>query len=360
MMRAVVMRRHGAPEVLETAHVPLPAPGPGEALVHVEAVPVLRTRDLATRAGLPPFGGSLKLPHVLGGEHAGVVAAIGRGVPANLIGRRVAVSAPVGCAACAACATGDTQACRDLALIGVHRQGAYADYCVAPSANVHPIPDDLTAAAAAVLAVTGPVARAQLHAAAVPGDGWVAITGAAGMLGTTLAALARFRGARVVAIVRSTTAAEPLRALGAEVVSSGDPDLTATLREITGDGPAAVIDNLGVPDLWSACAAALAPGGRIVISGALNAAVTLDVRRLYLRNQSIVGVRTGGRLQVAAFWADVREGFHAAESSIAAFPLERAAAAHAALEAGSVIGSAVLAPSLELRPEEQERRLAFA
>src|SRR4051794_31287866 len=75
-MKAMIIRRHGDPNVLEPAELPVPEPGPGEALVRVGAVSVNSYLDVTNRAQgvhypLPGF------PHVLGSEHAGTLEALG-------------------------------------------------------------------------------------------------------------------------------------------------------------------------------------------------------------------------------------------------------------------------------------------
>ena len=74
-MKAIVFHQFGLPEVLRLEQVPAPAPGPGELLLKVHAVSVNRTLDLAVRAG--QYAHRPKLPHVLGVDPCGVVAAVG-------------------------------------------------------------------------------------------------------------------------------------------------------------------------------------------------------------------------------------------------------------------------------------------
>ena len=75
-MRAIVIRRHGGPEVLEPTDLPRPEPAAGEALVRVAAVSVNAFLDVSNRAGAVPFA-RYDFPHVLGSEHAGRVEAYG-------------------------------------------------------------------------------------------------------------------------------------------------------------------------------------------------------------------------------------------------------------------------------------------
>src|SRR5438552_8570457 len=88
-MRAAVLRRFGAPEVLQVEEVPTPEPGAGEVLVEVRAVSVNRTLDVLVRHDGNHRG--VKLPHVLGVDPSGIVAALGPGVHERKLGDRVAV-----------------------------------------------------------------------------------------------------------------------------------------------------------------------------------------------------------------------------------------------------------------------------
>src|SRR2546426_8478175 len=86
-MKAIVMREFGPPEVMRLEEVPTPVPEAGEVLIEVHAVSVNRTLDLVVRAGA--YAVPVKLPHVLGVDPSGVVAAVGPGVTARKPGDRL-------------------------------------------------------------------------------------------------------------------------------------------------------------------------------------------------------------------------------------------------------------------------------
>jgi D-arabinose 1-dehydrogenase-like Zn-dependent alcohol dehydrogenase len=290
-----------------------------------------------------PFARALHLPHILGGEHAGVVDAIGIGVPETLIGRRVAVSVHMPCGACSECLSGHDQACDNGQLLGIHRQGAYAEYVVVPAANIHELPADLTFVEAAALgAANGAVAYAQLEVGGVGRGTWVLVPGANGALGFMLVYLAAKCGAHVIALVRNHAAATILEQAGAQAVLSAErADLDEALLEITGGrGVDVVIDNLSLPELSKKYMPGLAPLGRVIISGAMGEApIPLLARPFYLKSQSILGVRSANRAQIAAFWKDVREGgVRLPPELVQIFPLAEAPAAHAALQRRSGVG----------------------
>jgi len=344
------MESFGTPEVLELHDdVPLPEPGAGEVRVRVEAIAVARTKDVAMRAGHPPFAPMVTLPHTPGTEHAGVVDAIGSGVAPDvaerLLGSRVAVSAVVSCGRCVACNRGHDEACVSFELVGVHRTGCYAEYVVVPADNVHLVPDDLALVEAAALAANGPVARAQLDAGQVGPKTVVAVMGAAGSLGSTAACLAAYRGATVLAVDQLAMKGDLLTHLPLAASFDGnDPDLAAAMRVATGGwGVDCVIDNLGLAPLWTNYRASLAPLGRIVVSGAIGREpIGMELLPFYLHSQALIGVRTGNRAQMRAFWDDVRAGFRMPAATVVARPWHEMHEVHRMVEQGRAVAQTVL------------------
>ncbi len=140
LMKAVVIREFGGPEVMHLEDVPVPTPAAGEVLLKVEAVSVNRTLDLAVRAGR--YARTVSLPHVLGADPSGTIAAIGEGVTSRKIGDRVATSPRIKAAT----------ATQGPVMLGVQVWGGYAQYVVLPAANTHLIPEGLDFDAATIVA----------------------------------------------------------------------------------------------------------------------------------------------------------------------------------------------------------------
>ncbi|WP_224404063.1 alcohol dehydrogenase catalytic domain-containing protein [Pseudonocardia sp. ICBG1034] len=345
-MSATVFAEFGPPDVLHRATVATPRPAADEVLVQVAAVSVGRLLDLSARAGTHPYA-KFDLPHVLGAEHAGVVAALGAEVSGLEVGQRVAVFPAVSCGACALCLRGVEEACPSLQLIGTHRPGAYADYVAVPARNVHPVPEGVSPVEASALALSGPVARNQLTRAGFEPGQWVLVQGAASALGSTTVALARHLGGRVVATSRSAAKRERLAALGIEaVLDATSPTFVADVRELTdGHGVDLAIDDLGEPAVWAATMDALAVAGTVVTSGAfLGGGVSMNLLRLYSSCQRVVGVRTGNPASVRATWAEVALGFRPVLDR--AFPIDQAAAAHCHVESDTNVGRVSLVHTL--------------
>ncbi len=362
-MKAMVMREFGGPDVLEVRDVAVRSPGPGEALIQVSAVSVGRLLDIAARAGKLPFA-RIEVPHVLGAEHVGVVAELGPAQPATdtdtdtgtdtgldpiAVGDRVAVFPVVSDGTCPMCLAGHEEACPNLEIIGIHRQGAYAAYTTVPVRQLHRVPADISDVQACALTLAGPVSRRQLDAADVQPGAWVLVQAAGSALGACAAMLAAFGGARVVGTTRHEDKLPALRRLDV----GGRPALEAALNwqsptfvddvlAMTGGrGVDVVIDNIGDPAMFLTSTAVLASGGVLVSSGAFaGGSVTVDLQRLYLRNQRILGVRTGNRDSVRRFWADVARGFRTVVDTT--YPVTQAAQAHRYVEQQSRIGRVVL------------------
>lgn len=343
LMRAVVFREFGPPEVLQTEYIPVPTPGPGEVLVQVAAVSVGRFLDVAARAGAHPYRG-YAFPHVLGAEHAGLVAAVGPGVSTWQAGDRVACFPAVADGTCRFCRDGYQELCPRLELVGTHRPGAYAEYVVVPAGTLYRVPDGISPVQATGLALGGVVAMNQLRRAGFRPGHWVLVQGASSGLGSVTASLAAHLGGHVIAVSRSEAKRDRLRAT-LNVKAALDPtdsEFAGQVRELTGGhGADIVIDNLGEPGLFRLSLESLAPGGTLVTSGSfLGREVFVDLRRLYLNGQRIVGVRTGNPASAAALWAEAGRGFRPLLD--ATFPLAEAASAHRHLQGEQNTGRVVL------------------
>ena len=212
-MRAVILTSFGGLEALELADLPEPTAGESEEVVSVRAV-ALGPWDLSAADGyFRQLGGSTAFPQVQGWDFAGQTAG----------GRRV---------------LGFTAQ----PWMGV---GALAEQIAMPAGLLAPLPDGLDWAQGAALPVTALTARLLNEAAKVSEGDLVLVTGGAGMVGGMAAQLARARGARVVAAVRESDAAQA-HALGAEATVSTGNGLADELRQGWPDGFNACLDTIGL------------------------------------------------------------------------------------------------------------------
>jgi len=341
-MKAAVIHEFGPADVLKIEDAPAPRPAADEVLVRVRATRVGGMLDIGTRAGRNPFA-RLTFPHILGADFAGDVVEMGEGVSALQAGTRVAVSPFVTCGKCPACVAGRDYGCSNAQLIGVQRQGSYAELVSAPAKVVRPIPDSLSYEQAAALALSGPVAFTQLSVVGLKAGDWVLVTAAASGLGLVTALVARALGARVIATSRKDWKREMLRTRGFEaVLDTDDEEFVSQVAELTGPGGVAIaVDNTSSAAMFPKVCAALGRLGVVVCSGAQVAEqVPLDMRSLYLKSQSIIGIRTHTQAALDGFWKLAAGGLETLVDR--SFRLDEVADAHRYVEAEKNFGRVVL------------------
>jgi NADPH:quinone reductase-like Zn-dependent oxidoreductase len=141
-----------------------------------------------------------RLPVIPGYDVGGAVAAVGEGVSDVAVGAAVYVHYDYSCGRCAYCLEGDEAACAGYEVMGVQRDGGYAELVLAPARNVFPLPDGLDARVAAAAGSVYLTAYHMLFARAGlrPGETVLVTAGGSGVGGAAIA-LARMAGARVIA-----------------------------------------------------------------------------------------------------------------------------------------------------------------
>jgi len=341
-MRAILIPKHGGPEVLQYAEIADPKPGPSEVLVRVHAC-ALNHLDLWVRQGLN--GVTFPLPLVPGSDIAGELAAVGELATRLCPGDKVVLAPGVSCGQCAACAAGKDNECRKYTLLGYGRNGGCAEYVVAPEANVLPMPEGLSfeeAAAVPLVFLTAwhmLVARARLQ----PGEE-VLILGAGSGVGSAAIQIAKLMGARVLATAGSGAKLDKARELGAdELINHSQRKISDEVRRLTAKrGVDVVFEHVGTAT-WEQSILSLAIGGRLVTCGATTGfAAQLDLRYLFARQLSLLGSYMGSRAELYTVLKLVGEKrLHPVIDRV--FPLAEAAQAHRRMEQREQFGKIVLA-----------------
>jgi NADPH:quinone reductase len=245
-MKAIRIHKFGdTEEVLQYEDVPTPEPKSGEVLIKVAAA-ALNRADLSLRKGAYRISPD-QLPVIPGREFAGTIEKPGHGVSEFKSGQRV---------------------------VGYPSLGGYAEYAVAKTTDVRPIPDGVTfaqAAAAPTVFLTawfGLLTDGDLK----PGE-WLLVQGGSSGVGTAAIQIAKQVGAKVIANTGSEEKARRLRKLGADVtIAVSDSDFLPEVMRVTNDrGVDAVLEMIG-GEVYQKSLQALAPGGRLVsIGGAFGA-----------------------------------------------------------------------------------------
>jgi len=266
-MDALVMKRFGGPEVLEHCRVAVPVVNADEVLVKVAYCGVCR-HDLLTRAGAFP---KIDLPVILGHQVSGHVIAVGDDVHGLAPGARVMSMIYTGCGGCQACEHGNQALCLDERprFLGEDVNGGYAEYVKVRADTIVAVPDSVSLKAAAVVICTlGTAYHALVTRADIKAGETVVLTGASGGVGIHALRLAKYLGARVVAVTSSPSKRDGLIAAGADdVVVAPDLDFARDIKRLTGGrGADAVVEIVGARTL-DASIHALRNGGRLVMLG---------------------------------------------------------------------------------------------
>jgi len=338
---AMVLNRHGGPEVLERQTIDLPEPGPREVRVRVHAV-AMNHMDLWVRRGGPAF--KLQYPHRLGCDIAGVVEELGPGARGVKVGDRVMVSPGLSCGICRACVAGRDNLCRSYKILGENTQGGYARHANVPDQNLLPIGEALGFTAAAAFPLVTVTAWQMAFRKAQIRAGQTAVVHAAGSgVSTILIQLCKLTGLRVIATTGSPSKVERARQLGAdEVIDTSSANYVAEVKRLTGkQGAEVIFDHLGGTHMEQAVLAA-AWGGRIVTCGATAGfEAKLDLRQIFFRQVEIMGSTMGSKGDLAEALPLILDGRLKAPID-RVVPLWDAKAAHEALEGRQVFGKVVL------------------
>lgn len=326
-MKAVQFSRFGGPEVLEVVNVPAPVPQAGEVLIRVRAAGINFFEVLmrADRYAVTP-----QLPMFPGVEVAGVVEAVGQGVDAALLGRRVA--APL--------------------FASQRPHGGYSEQVTISADLAVPLPDEILFEEATALMVQGLTALHLLRQSPCEGR-TVLVPAAAGGVGSLLIQLTKLKGtAKVIAAAGGKAKLDLALSFGADAaVDYTNPDWPARVRDVTdGAGVDIIYDTVGGA-LTGASLQALASGGELVFAalGRYGLAAS-DLEAMIGRNQSLRGFALLPLLSPDVLKTSLSELFQLAASGRlrvaigGRFPLDQAGEAHRLLDERRSTGKVVLMP----------------
>lgn len=236
-------------------------PAAGEVRVKVKYASICGS-DVHIWHGHNPFA---KYPRVIGHEFFGVIDALGEGVDAARLGERVAVDPVVSCGHCYPCSVGRPNVCRELQVIGVHRDGGFSEYAVAPATNAYRLPETIPDRLASLVEPFTIAANITAFLKPQPDD--IALVYGAGPMGLT--AIQVLKGVYNVKQVIVTDRIPERLALARD---SG-ADLTLDNREVPlaaqleGVQPTLIIDAACHPSILAEAAALASPAARIGLLG---------------------------------------------------------------------------------------------
>jgi D-arabinose 1-dehydrogenase-like Zn-dependent alcohol dehydrogenase len=325
-MTVVQVAAPGAP--FELVERELPSPGNGEVRIRVQACGVCHS-DSFTKEGSFP---GIRYPIVPGHEIAGRIDAVGPGAEPWRAGQRVGVGWHGGhCGRCDRCRRGDFVTCREGRIPGITFDGGYADYMIAPTQALAPIPDELDSVAAAPLLCAGITTFNALRNSGARADDLVAVLGIGG-LGHLALQFASRMGFDTVAIARGKDKERLARTLGARRYLDSQADDVAAELAARG-GARVILATVTSAKAMTAVIDGLAVNGKLLIVGAAAEPVEVSPLQLIGRRASIQGWPSG----VAADSEETLSfsAFSEVRPMVETFPLEQAAVAYERMMSGA-------------------------
>jgi L-gulonate 5-dehydrogenase len=280
------------PEDLAVVEVAKPTAGPGEVLVRVLRTGICGS-DMHIFHGRNPFA---RYPRIIGHEALGTIVAIGENVDGFGIGDRVVLDPVVSCGHCLACRIGRPNVCRELQVIGVHRDGGMSEFCAIPAANAIKVPKNLSDRAAVMAEPYSIAANIMLRSAADSND--VALIYGAGVVGLTSLQAARMKGIRCIVVDVDDARLQHASELGAvRVVNSRHGSVEAAVEaETAGYGVTLVIDGAGAPGILEQAIQLTGPTGRIMVLNFQPGTSAVPQAELVKKELSLLGSRLNRRL----------------------------------------------------------------
>lgn len=288
-MKAVRIHKHGSVDVLKWEEIESLKCPDDKVKVKVKAA-ALNHLDIWIRKGFK--GISLPLPLIMGSDGAGIISEVGHDVTNWKIGDEVVIQPNTFCGTCTACKNGRENYCQSFGILGETENGTQANEIILHPRNIHFKSAHLSFEEAAsmqlvfITAYQMLVRRAKLEACEN-----ILVYGATSGVGSAAIQIGKYLNANVITTVGSNDKFHHAEKMGADYcVNHNDSDWMKKIKNITGgNGIDVVFEHVGSAT-WSSSLRLLARGGRIVTCGATTGPkVNLDLRHLFMKQQSILG-----------------------------------------------------------------------
>ncbi|MEG3089561.1 alcohol dehydrogenase AdhP [Sphingomonas sp. PB4P5] len=338
MMKAAVAREFRQPLSIED--VPIPAPGPGEVLVKIEATGVCHT-DIHAIDGDWPVAPIM--PLIPGHEGVGYVAAVGSGVTDLKEGDAVGIPwLHDACGQCEYCRSGWETLCERQNNSGYSVNGTYAEYAIANAAYVGHLPANPDFVALAPILCAGVTTYKGLKETEARAGEWVVISGIGG-LGHVAIQYAKAMGLHVAALDVAENKLALARSLGADVTANcATEDAAAKVIAATGGGAHGVLVTAVSPAAFGQAIACARRRGTVALVGLPAGAFPTPIFDVVLKRITVRGSIVGTRRDLAEALAFAAEG--KVRATVTVEPLDQVNAVLDRLRQGKVDGRIVLRP----------------
>lgn len=292
-MKACYIESFGDTGVIKTGNLPDPQCADSEVLIEVKAAS-LNHLDIWVRLGRP--GNLIRFPHILGSDAAGIVKDKGKNARNVEIGEQVVINPGINCGLCESCLSGQQSECASFGIIGLSRQGVFANFAAVPAQNVYPKPVHLSFAQAASFPLTYLTAwRMVVTKGNLKPGQTVLIHGIGGGVAQAAMKIAQIIGAKIIVTSSSEKKLESAINNGAHHgILYSKENLPAKIKEITaGRGTDLIIDSAGAKTMQINTELAK-KGGTIVLCGVTTGAKTeINLQAVYWNQLKIFGSTMG-------------------------------------------------------------------
>ena len=286
-MKALV--KHSPKEGIWMEDVPDPKCGPGEVRIRITHTAICGT-DKHIFEWDEWAQNNLKLPLIVGHEFCGIIDEVGPQVTHYKVGDRVSGEGHITCGNCRNCRAGKKHLCPDTIGVGVHRDGAFAEYLVIPESNVWPLHEDIPSEIAAFF---DPLGNAVHTALAFNITGEDILICGAGPIGMMAAAICKFSGSRNIVVTDINDYRLNLaKDLGASrTVNPRKEDIGTVFEELgISHGFDVGLEMSGNPEAFNQMISLMYNGGNIALLGLLPNSTKVDWNKVIFKGLNIKGI----------------------------------------------------------------------
>ena len=286
-MKALV--KHSPKEGIWMEDVPDPKCGPGEVRIRITHTAICGT-DKHIFEWDEWAQNNLKLPLIVGHEFCGIIDEVGPHITHYKVGDRVSGEGHITCGNCRNCRAGKKHLCPETIGVGVHRDGAFAEYLVIPESNVWPLHEDIPSEIAAFF---DPLGNAVHTALAFNITGEDILICGAGPIGMMAAAICKFSGSRNIVVTDINDYRLNLaKDLGASrTVNPRKEDIGTVFEELgISHGFDVGLEMSGNPEAFNQMISLMYNGGNIALLGLLPNSTKVDWNKVIFKGLNIKGI----------------------------------------------------------------------
>jgi threonine 3-dehydrogenase len=286
-MKALV--KHSPKEGIWMEDVPDPKCGPGEVRIRITHTAICGT-DKHIFEWDEWAQNNLNLPLIVGHEFCGIIDEVGPQVTHYNVGDRVSGEGHITCGNCRNCRAGKKHLCPETIGVGVHRDGAFAEYLVIPESNVWPLHEDIPSEIAAFF---DPLGNAVHTALAFNITGEDILICGAGPIGMMAAAICKFSGSRNIVVTDINDYRLNLaKDLGASrTVNPRKEDIGTVFEELgISHGFDVGLEMSGNPEAFNQMISLMYNGGNIALLGLLPNSTKVDWNKVIFKGLNIKGI----------------------------------------------------------------------